>query len=158
VRRRTGRRTGRVPPPCAGRLRRDRAWPVRHGPEARRRPRHLRLPARHPRDDCWSVRQMSATTRNQVFTAVHTVRGLLPADMLVRISEGRPTRNLKGIAPSDYRIPGSRSVRDEAERHWDNLKSLWRELRDKLPAEPESSVRPDSTGYARVNWVEPLFE
>ncbi|MBJ7000096.1 N-6 DNA methylase [Streptomyces sp. CRPSP2-6A1] len=101
---------------------------------------------------------MSATTRNQVFTAVHTVGGLLPADMLVRISEGRPTKDLKGLAPSDYRIPGSRSVRDEAERHWDNLKSLWRELRDKLPAEPESSVRPDSTGYARVNWVEPLFE
>ncbi|MEU5365855.1 DNA methyltransferase [Streptomyces sp. NPDC005925] len=101
---------------------------------------------------------MSATTRHQVFTAVHTVGGLLPADMLVRISEGRPTKDLRGLTPADYRIPGSRSVRDEAERHWDNLKSLWRELRQKLPAEPESSVRPDSTGYARTNWVEPLFE
>lgn len=101
---------------------------------------------------------MSATTRHQVFTAVHTVGGLLPADMLVRISEGKATKDLRGLAPADYRIPGSRSVRDEAERHWDNLKSLWRELREKLPAEPESSVRPDSTGYARTNWVEPLFE
>ncbi|MFL9654490.1 Eco57I restriction-modification methylase domain-containing protein [Streptomyces sp. PB17] len=93
-----------------------------------------------------------------MFTAVHTVGGLLPADMLVRISEGKVTKELRGLAPADYRIPGSRSVRDEAERHWDNLKSLWRELREKLPAEPESSVRPDSTGYARTNWVEPLFE
>lgn len=101
---------------------------------------------------------MSATTRNQVFTAVHTVGGLLPADMLVRISEGKVTKDLKGIAPADYRIPGSRSVRDEAERHWDNLKSLWRELREKLPAAPEASVPPDSTGYAQANWVEPLFE
>ncbi|MET8409435.1 DNA methyltransferase [Streptomyces sp. NPDC005195] len=101
---------------------------------------------------------MSATTRHQVFTAVHTVGGLLPADMLVRISEGKVTKDLRGLAPADYRIPGSRSVRDEAERQWDNLKSLWRELREKLPAEPEASVRPDSTGYARVNWVEPLFE
>ncbi|MFJ3806491.1 Eco57I restriction-modification methylase domain-containing protein [Streptomyces sp. NPDC090073] len=101
---------------------------------------------------------MSATTRHQVFTAVHTVGGLLPADMLVRISEGKVTKDLRGLAPADYRIPGSRSVRDEAERQWDNLKSLWRELREKLPAEPESSVRPDSTGYARTNWVEPLFE
>ncbi|WSA80476.1 N-6 DNA methylase [Streptomyces sp. NBC_01799] len=101
---------------------------------------------------------MSATTRHQVFTAVHTVGGLLPADMLVRISEGRVTKDLRGLAPADYRIPGSRSVRDEAERQWDNLKSLWRELREKLPAEPEASVRPDSTGYARANWVEPLFE
>ncbi|MFD7775715.1 Eco57I restriction-modification methylase domain-containing protein [Streptomyces sp. NPDC059753] len=101
---------------------------------------------------------MSATTRHQVFTAVHTVGGLLPADMLVRISEGKVTKDLRGLAPADYRIPGSRSVRDEAERQWDNLKSLWRELREKLPAEPEASVRPDSTGYARTNWVEPLFE
>ncbi|MFI2374845.1 Eco57I restriction-modification methylase domain-containing protein [Streptomyces sp. NPDC018964] len=101
---------------------------------------------------------MSATTRNQVFTAVHTVGGLLPADMLVRISEGKVTKDLKGLAPADYRIPGSRSVRDEAERHWDNLKSLWRELREKLPAAPDASVPPDSTGYAQANWVEPLFE
>ncbi|QIK06135.1 N-6 DNA methylase [Streptomyces sp. ID38640] len=101
---------------------------------------------------------MSATTRNQVFSAVHTVGALLPADMLVRISEGMVSKDLKGLAPSDYRIPGSRSVRDEAERHWDNLKALWRELRAKLPAEPEASVRPDSTGYARASWVEPLFE
>ncbi|WP_328718918.1 SAM-dependent DNA methyltransferase [Streptomyces sp. NBC_00247] len=101
---------------------------------------------------------MSATSRNQVFTGVHTVGALLPADMLVRISEGKSSKDLRGFAPADYRIAGSRSVRDEAERHWDNLKSLWRELREKLPAEPEASVRPDSTGYARANWVEPLFE
>ncbi|MFJ5142044.1 Eco57I restriction-modification methylase domain-containing protein [Streptomyces sp. NPDC088707] len=101
---------------------------------------------------------MSSTNRNQVFTAVHTVGALLPADMLVRISEAKSTKDLRGLAPSDYRIAGSRSVRDEAERHWDNLKSLWRELREKLPVEPEASVRADSTGYARANWVEPLFE
>ncbi|ULR54664.1 Eco57I restriction-modification methylase domain-containing protein [Streptomyces deccanensis] len=101
---------------------------------------------------------MSATTRHQVFTAVHTVGGLIPADMLVRISEGKSTKDLKGLTPADYRIPGSRSVRDEAERHWDNLKSLWRELRVKLPAAPEQEVPLDSTGYARANWVEPLFE
>ncbi|MEX2982271.1 DNA methyltransferase [Streptomyces sp. C36] len=101
---------------------------------------------------------MSATTRNQVFSAVHTIGGLLPADMLVRISDDRISKDLKGLAPADYRIPGSRSVRDEAERHWDNLKSLWRELRERLPAAPESAAPADSTGYARVNWVEPLFE
>ncbi|MEU9178916.1 DNA methyltransferase [Streptomyces sp. NPDC048550] len=101
---------------------------------------------------------MSATTRHQVFTAVHTVGALLPADMLVRVSQGTVTKELRGLAPADYRIPGNRSVRDEAERHWDYLKSLWSEVRDRLPAAPESSVRADSTGYARANWVEPLFE
>ncbi|MFJ7266417.1 Eco57I restriction-modification methylase domain-containing protein [Streptomyces sp. NPDC099050] len=101
---------------------------------------------------------MSATTRHQVFTAVHTVGALLPADMLVRISQGTVTKELRGLAPADYRIPGARSVRDEAERHWDYLKSLWSEVRDRLPAAPESAVRADSTGYARANWLEPLFE
>ncbi|GFH37937.1 Eco57I restriction-modification methylase domain-containing protein [Streptomyces pacificus] len=101
---------------------------------------------------------MSATTRNQVFTAVHTVGALLPADMLLRISEGRVSKDLKGMAPADYRIAGSRTVRDEAERHWDNLKGLWLELREKLPYAPESSVPPDTTGYAGPNWLDPLFE
>ncbi|MGW1196371.1 Eco57I restriction-modification methylase domain-containing protein [Streptomyces sp. NPDC002536] len=101
---------------------------------------------------------MSATARNQVFSSVHTVGGLLPADMLVRISEGRVAKDLKGLAPADYRIPGSRSVRDEAERHWDHLKSLWQELREQLPVAPESDVPLDTTGYARANWVHPLFE
>ncbi|MGR4882389.1 Eco57I restriction-modification methylase domain-containing protein [Streptomyces sp. LARHCF249] len=101
---------------------------------------------------------MSATTRHQVFTAVQTVGALLPADMLVRVSQGTATKELRGLAPADYRIPGTRSVRDEAERHWDYLKSLWSEVRDRLPAAPEAAVRADSTGYARANWVEPLFE
>ncbi|MER0244934.1 DNA methyltransferase, partial [Streptomyces sp. HSW2009] len=105
---------------------------------------------------------MSATSRNQGFSAIHPVGGLLPSDLLVRLAEATKgtgaTKEFKGLTPADYRIPGSRSVRDEAERHWDNLKSLWRELREKLPAAPQSSVHADSTGYARPNWVEPLFE
>ncbi|WP_404955425.1 Eco57I restriction-modification methylase domain-containing protein [Streptomyces sp. 147326] len=101
---------------------------------------------------------MSATTRNQVFTAVQTVGALLPADMLLRIAEGKASKDLKGMAPADYRIAGSRTVRDEAERHWDNLKGLWLELREKLPYAPESSAPPDTTGYAGPNWLDPLFE
>lgn len=100
---------------------------------------------------------MSATTRNQVFTAVHTVGGLLPADMLVRISEGRQTKEFKGVTPADYHLVASRTVRDEAERHWDYLRSVWQELRKTLPAEPSAETRPDPTGLARTNWLEPLF-
>ncbi|MER5432607.1 DNA methyltransferase [Streptomyces sp. NPDC002588] len=97
---------------------------------------------------------MSATARNQVFTAVHTVGGLLPADMLLRIAEGK---DVKGSGPSDYRVVGARSVRDEAERHWDYLKAAWRELRTKLPTDPEAEVRPDPTGLAVTQWLAPLF-
>ncbi|MEY9212704.1 hypothetical protein ABH917_002150 [Thermobifida halotolerans] len=97
---------------------------------------------------------MSAIARNQVFSAVHTVGGLLPADMLVRISEGR---DVPGCAPADYGVVGSRSVRDEAERHWDYLKSLWKDLRAHLPVAPPTDPPSDPTGRAVKEWVEPLF-
>ncbi|MFD4235850.1 Eco57I restriction-modification methylase domain-containing protein [Streptomyces sp. NPDC058542] len=101
---------------------------------------------------------MSATTRNQVFSAVHTVGGLLPADMLVRISESKEGKDVPGSTPSDYHVIGPRrSVRDEAERHWDYLKSIWRELRDKLPVSPEADLPADPTGLAIGQWLEPLF-
>jgi type I restriction-modification system DNA methylase subunit len=97
---------------------------------------------------------MSATARTQIFSTVHTIGGLLPADMLVRISEGK---DVDGSKPADYDIFGSRSVRDEAERHWDYLKSIWKELRDKLPVAPEAETPADPTGLAIRQWLEPLF-
>lgn len=97
---------------------------------------------------------MSATARTQIFSAVHTIGGLLPADMLVRISEGR---DVEGSKPADYDIFGSRSVPDEAERHWDYLKSVWKELRGKLPVAPEAETPADPTGLAIRQWLEPLF-
>ena len=97
---------------------------------------------------------MSAIARNQVFSAVHTIGGLIPADMLVRISEGR---DVSGSTPADYRVFGSRSVRDEAERHWDYLRSVWAELRGRLPVAPEAETPADPTGLAVRQWLEPLF-
>ncbi|MFJ9833654.1 Eco57I restriction-modification methylase domain-containing protein [Streptomyces sp. NPDC101169] len=98
---------------------------------------------------------MSATTRNQVFTAVHTVGGLLPADMLLRISEGK---DVPGSKPADYGLPSSRSVRDEAERSWEYLKPLWRELRKHLPEDRGTGFpSSDPTGRAGADWLAPLW-
>ncbi|MFF7276184.1 Eco57I restriction-modification methylase domain-containing protein [Streptomyces griseorubiginosus] len=98
---------------------------------------------------------MSATARNQVFTAVHTVGGLLPADMLLRISEGK---DVPGCKSADYGLPSSRSVRDEAERSWEYLKPLWRELRTRLPENQETGVpASDPTGIADTDWLAPLW-
>ncbi|MFJ5225110.1 Eco57I restriction-modification methylase domain-containing protein [Streptomyces sp. NPDC088400] len=98
---------------------------------------------------------MSATTRNQVFSAVHTVGALLPADMLVRISEGK---DVPGSKPADYGLPSSRSVRDEAERSWEYLKPLWRDLRKRLPEDPETGTPAhDPTGVAGSDWLAPLW-
>ncbi|WP_432174086.1 Eco57I restriction-modification methylase domain-containing protein [Streptomyces sp. Tue6028] len=98
---------------------------------------------------------MSATTRHQVFTAVHTVGGLLPADMLLRISEGK---DVPGSKPADYGLPSSRSVRDEAERSWEYLKPLWRDLRKHLPEDRETGLpASDPTGRASADWLAPLW-
>ncbi|MGW6480767.1 Eco57I restriction-modification methylase domain-containing protein [Streptomyces sp. NPDC055059] len=98
---------------------------------------------------------MSATTRHQVFTAVHTVGGLLPADMLLRISEGK---DVPGSKPADYGLPSSLSVRDEAERSWEYLKPLWRDVRKHLPEDRETGLpATDPTGRAGADWLAPLW-
>ncbi|WP_405641492.1 Eco57I restriction-modification methylase domain-containing protein [Streptomyces uncialis] len=99
---------------------------------------------------------MSAATRTApVFTAVTTVGGLLPGDMLVRIAEAR---NLPGTKSADYGLPNSVTVRDEAERAWEYLKPLWRELRAALPADPETGApAADPTGRASSDWLSQLF-
>lgn len=97
---------------------------------------------------------MSAIATNQVFSAVHTVGALLPADWLVRVADGK---EVDGSKPGDYRVVGKRSVRDEAERHWDYLRSLWRELREQLPPAPEAATPADPTGIAISGFLLPLF-
>ncbi|MEU0395775.1 DNA methyltransferase [Streptomyces sp. NPDC006208] len=98
---------------------------------------------------------MSATTRNQVFSAAHTVGALLPVDMLVRISEGK---DVPGSKPADYGLPSSLSVRDEAERSWEYLKPLWRDVRKRLPEDVGSGApASDPTGIAGSDWLAPLW-
>ncbi|GHD17023.1 hypothetical protein GCM10007147_05740 [Nocardiopsis kunsanensis] len=97
---------------------------------------------------------MSAIAKNQVLTAVHTVGGLLPADMLVRISEGK---DVPGAKPADYGVVLG-SVTDEAERHWAYFKGLWRELRKQLPTGPDGQPATDPTNLALNRWVLPLFK
>jgi hypothetical protein len=93
---------------------------------------------------------MSATASSQVLASVRTVGGLLPADMLIRIAEGR---DVSGSRPADYHVVGVRSVEDAAERHWDFLKGAWRVLRDKI-----GDTGHDPSGLAVENWLLPLFE
>jgi hypothetical protein len=93
---------------------------------------------------------MPATASSQVLTSVRTVGGLLPADMLIRIAEGK---NVSGSRPADYHVVGVRSVQDAAERHWDFLKGAWRAVRDAIGDDGH-----DPSGFAIENWLLPLFE
>ncbi|MGW2179605.1 Eco57I restriction-modification methylase domain-containing protein [Streptomyces sp. NPDC001732] len=99
---------------------------------------------------------MSAATRTALaFTAVTPVGGLLPSDMLLRIAE---TRNLPGTKPADYGLPASVPVRNEAERAWEYLKPLWRDLRAALPSDAVTGApAADPTGRAGTDWLAQLF-
>ncbi|MEV5170253.1 DNA methyltransferase [Streptomyces flaveolus] len=98
---------------------------------------------------------VAATRTALAFTAVTTVGGLLPADMLLRIAEAR---NLPGTKPADYGLPASVPVRDEAERAWEYLKPLWRDLRTALPSDPNTGApAADPTGRAGTDWLAQLF-
>ncbi|MFJ6482918.1 Eco57I restriction-modification methylase domain-containing protein [Streptomyces sp. NPDC091682] len=99
---------------------------------------------------------MSAATRTALaFTAVAPVGGLLPSDMLLRIAEAR---NLPGTKSADYGLPASVPVRLEAERAWEYLKPLWRDLRAALPPHPETGApAADPTGRAGTDWLAQLF-
>jgi len=92
----------------------------------------------------------SATAANQIFMSIHVVGGLLPADMLVRIADGK---DISSSRPADYHVVGARSVRDDAERHWDYLKGAWRALRAALGEDGH-----DPAGLTTENWLLPLFE
>ncbi|MET9145258.1 DNA methyltransferase [Streptomyces sp. NPDC004042] len=97
----------------------------------------------------------AATRTALAFTAVTTVGGLLPADMLLRIAEAR---NLSGTKSADYGLPASVPVRDEAERAWEYLKPLWRDLRAALPSDPVTGApSADPTGRAGTDWLAQLF-
>ncbi|WP_338687283.1 N-6 DNA methylase [Streptomyces acidiscabies] len=98
---------------------------------------------------------VTATRTALAFTAVTTVGGLLPADMLLRIAEAR---NLPGTKSADYGMPASVPVRDEAERAWEYLKPLWRDLRKALPSDPNTGApAADPTGRAGTDWLAQLF-
>src|SRR6266545_6703498 len=93
---------------------------------------------------------MPATGSSQVLTSVRTVGGLLPADMMIRIAEGK---DASGSRPADYHVVGVRSVQAAAERHWDFLKGAWRALRDAI-----GDAGHDPSGLAVESWLLPLFE
>lgn len=95
--------------------------------------------------------------RTAVTPSVVTVGGLLPADMLTRIADGK---ELVGSAPADYRLFGPRdTVRDAAERSWSALRGNWTALRDALEKEgADENGGVQATGITRRFWLLPLLD
>lgn len=91
------------------------------------------------------------TATATAFDAVQITGGLIPPEQVDRVATGI---DIDGMKPDDYHVISRRSIADEAERHWEDLKAAWQILREELPADGEPS---DPQGLARRMWIEPLF-
>jgi hypothetical protein len=91
-------------------------------------------------------------TNRSAYSAVTLEGDLISHELRDRIATGL---ELDGAKPADYGAYGRRSVADEAELAWDNLKTAWTYLRETIPASEHPT---DPTGAARRSWIEPLFK
>ncbi|PSR64260.1 MULTISPECIES: Eco57I restriction-modification methylase domain-containing protein [Nocardia] len=94
------------------------------------------------------------------FVGVRVQGGLLPADLLQRLTQ--PGTDVSGLKSGDYHLAAGESVRDAANRVWAYLRGVWAGYREALAKLPESDpatsltrerfslVLLDQLGYGRV--------
>ena len=83
------------------------------------------------------------------FVTIHTEGGLLPADLLGRISDN----NIDGLKPGDYHLSGERP-NEAISRSWNTLQGAWAIFRAEQEKLPGSDL---GTSLTRRRWLLPLF-
>ncbi len=83
---------------------------------------------------------------------VRTEGGLLPADLLSRITEAGTT--LPGLSPDAYHLPAGTGLNEAINRSWTTLARAWPAFRDHVARLPEADA---ATGATRERWLLPLF-
>ena len=87
-------------------------------------------------------------------SAVVSVGGLLPSDLMGRIGYG--DRELVGTAPEAYGlVPGER-LTDHVTRSWNRLTGVWANFSMQLAALSKSERT--ATSLTRERWLRPLFD
>jgi len=89
--------------------------------------------------------------QTDTFTTIGTEGGILPADMLQRISEG--TGDIPGLSASDFHLSGER-LNEAVNRSWNRLTGAWNSFRKAADALPENNM---GTRITRERWLMPLF-
>lgn len=87
-----------------------------------------------------------------IFTTIRTEGGILPADLLQRISEG--TGEIPGLSASDIHLSGER-INEAVNRSWSRLTAAWNSFRKAADALPENNM---GTRVTRERWLMPLFQ
>ena len=89
--------------------------------------------------------------RADAFTTIRSVGGLLPADTLARIAEGR---DLPGLTPADYHLVEGETARTAANRAWTRLTAAWTSFRAAFAGTAQDDA---TTGLTRERWLQVLF-
>jgi hypothetical protein len=89
--------------------------------------------------------------RADAFTTIRSAGGLLPADALARVAEGR---GLPGLEPRDYHLVEGETVRAAANRAWTRLAAAWASFKTAFAAAPPGDA---TTGLTRERWLQVLF-
>ncbi|WP_447006524.1 Eco57I restriction-modification methylase domain-containing protein [Saccharothrix isguenensis] len=93
----------------------------------------------------------------ETFTSIRSIGGLLPADLLNRVSLGlggrtEAVKDLDGFTTDAYHLGGER-IRDAANRSWSYLTGQWSRFQDELERRPDDV----SAAVTRKLWTELLF-
>ncbi|MBN2002847.1 MAG: SAM-dependent DNA methyltransferase [Anaerolineae bacterium] len=95
---------------------------------------------------------MMRTISHTTFTTIKTEGGILPADLLRRIAEGR---DLDGLRPEDYHLfPGER-LNEAINRAWNRCLGAWQAFDAQRARLPESDR---GTSLTRERWLLVLFQ
>ncbi|NBB81121.1 MAG: N-6 DNA methylase [Verrucomicrobia bacterium] len=92
------------------------------------------------------------TTKNNTFQTIRSEGGLLPADLLQRLS-GRD-KDIPGVTDSSYHLSGER-LNEAINRSWNRLSGAWTAFQEALEKLPEAEP---ATSITREKWLLPLFE
>ncbi len=91
--------------------------------------------------------------RSNIFSAIRTEGALLPADFLLKVSEGDPS--MPGLSPSDYHLLENERLNEAINRSWNRLVPAWKALKKALKME---NMPGPLTGVTRERWLLPLFQ
>ncbi len=91
--------------------------------------------------------------RKNLFLTIRTEGSILPADLLQRIERG--DRELKGLAPEDYHLPGNEKINEAVSRSWTRMLGAWAAFKSTIE---RASAGDPNTSATRERWLLPLFQ